>query len=196
MGAFVCSENQDRQTQDDTTFDGCVEKFVRVRTKRYGHRIKAGRRLLPHFEDMEDLVQTVHLHLLMLDPAYGQCVDNAASPGEDFSNSTLYAAVCCAYSRAADCLGGKYAKRWKRGQPQEEALDCEVESSSDSDLLDLSLDLAQVLAGLSEQDRLVWTRAFEGQTYRKIGEDLGIPFQTVSRILDKARQKLARALNA
>jgi RNA polymerase sigma factor (sigma-70 family) len=192
----VRSKNQDQQTYDDTTYSGRVEKFVRGRTKRYGRRLKAGRRLLPYFEDIEDLIQTVHLQLLKMDPSYMCRADDILSPGEDFTDTGVYTAICCAYSSAADCLGGKYAKRWERGQPHEEPLGRDVESSSDSDLLDLSLDLAQVLATLSEQERFIWIRAFEGQTTRKIADQLGISFQAVARILTGVRKKLADALDA
>ncbi|WP_029247112.1 RNA polymerase sigma factor [Schlesneria paludicola] len=57
--------------------------------------------------------------------------------------------------------------------------------------------IQQMLAGLSEQDaRIVRQFHLEGKTYREIGDELGVPENSIGPTLTRAREKLRQSLSA
>jgi RNA polymerase sigma factor (sigma-70 family) len=150
---------------------------------------------------LEDLIQEVQLYLIeigpsILGPDYPQRIVDAIRVGSDLKAEV---ALRGAYLAAAGRLGDKQAKRFQRGQAQEQPLDHDVESRPslppETDILDDSIDLAHALTKLDDRELLVWTLSFKGHTLREIAELLSVSFQTVHRILVSVVKKLTAVLN-
>jgi DNA-directed RNA polymerase specialized sigma24 family protein len=102
----------------------------------------------------------------------------------------LKAAVGFTLSR---CRGNS-DKRRQRKLPQEVQGDSSLVSCPDpasiTDIIDMTIDLAEMSAGWTPLQREVWRLCTEGFTVREIGDRVGLSFQRVAEM----RQKLVQAI--